>query len=410
MAAAVPSTDPGWAYPTFSLEERDRRWSRVRELMADQGVSCIVASACTGIQGRAHADVKYLTQLGQNDEQFGVLFPAAGAPLVLGWPGRRPGDAWIDERRPLDGGFLSPATWGRTMASLVLELGLEQARIAVCGLAPGGAHHYTQIRQTEGYVPFTTMRALQDALPRAEFVDAGTILGPARYVKSDEEIEFIRIGTGIAERALHAMASTARSRAFEPRVYAAMLAAQVSAGGSLPTMISWSAGPIGQANGRLEQPVHRQLRSGDLISVEVEGRWGGYNGQVDATMTVGDVPSWALSSHEVASASIQATLAAIVPGATFGELRRVAREVAPSDDYEIRLIMHGRGLGDDGPLVGADGPMDAMELVENTTFSVKPAVMHRGRFCARIGESVVVRATGAQRLGTRPLDQYWHVD
>ena len=74
----------GWGYPTFSLDERDRRWGRVRQLMRDNGVDCLVASAATGIQGRAHADVKYLTQLGSNDEQYGVVFPVEGTPLGRG--------------------------------------------------------------------------------------------------------------------------------------------------------------------------------------------------------------------------------------------------------------------------------------------------------------------------------------
>jgi Xaa-Pro dipeptidase len=392
-----PSTDPGWSYPTFSLAERDRRWGAVRRLMADQGVDCIVASAATGIQGRAHADVKYLTQLGQNDEQFGVVFPLEGPPIVTGWPGRRPGDSWIEERRGLDGGFISPATWGRTLASVVDELGLASSTVAVCGLHPGSTGQLTQMRMTE-------------RLPEARFVDAGSVLGPARYVKGEEEIEFIRVGTSIAERALFAMATTAGTDAFEPAVYAAMLAAEVAAGGSLPTMISWSAGPIGEPNARLEQPVPRRLRSGDLISVEVEGRWAGYNGQVDATMSVGEVPPWARSAHEVAHESLVATLEAVRPGVTFGALRKVAAGVATGPDVEVRLIMHGRGLGDDGPLVGADGPMDDLPLVEGSAFSVKPAVMFKGAFCARIGETVVVRASGAERLGTRPLQHYWHVD
>ena len=402
--------DAGRSYPTFSLAERDRRWGRVRELMRAEDVACIVASACTGVQGRSHADVKYLTQLGNNDEQFGVAFPIAGAPVVIGWPDRRPGDDWIEERRVLEGGFLAPATWGRTLAGILRDLDLGDATIAVCGLGPGGPEMFSAIRQPEGHVPYATMQSLQQGLPRARFVDATPILGRARYVKGDEEIEFIRVGTTLAERALYAMVAASHRGAYEPRIYAAMLTAELEAGGTLPTMISWTSGPLSSANPRLEQPVHRRLCSGDLVSVEVEGRWAGYNGQLDATMTVGDVPGWARDCQAIAADSTQATIEAITPGVTFGALRKVAREVTSSPDIEIRLIMGGRGLGDDGPLVGADGPVDDLEVQESTSFVVKPAVMYQGRFCARVGETVVVRADGAHRLGTRPLDHDWHVD
>src|SRR5262245_32021151 len=102
--------------------------------MRAEDVGCIVASACTGVQGRSHADVKYLTQLGNNDEQFGVAFPVEGTPVVIGWPDRRPGDGWIEERRLLEGGFLAPTTWGRTLAGIVRDLGLDGGTVAVCGL------------------------------------------------------------------------------------------------------------------------------------------------------------------------------------------------------------------------------------------------------------------------------------
>lgn len=414
MASAPVETrerdDAGRAYPTFSLAERDRRWGRVRELMRAEDIACIVASACTGVQGRSHADVKYLTQLGNNDEQFGVVFPVEGTPVVIGWPDRRPGDDWIEERRLLEGGFLAPTTWGRTLAGIVRDLDLGAATVGVCGLGPGGPEMFSAIRQPDGYVPYATMQALREGLPGARFVDATPILGRARYVKGEEEIEFIRVGTTLAERALLAMVAASHTGASEPRIYAAMLAAEVEAGGTLPTMISWASGPVGSQNPRLEQPVHRRLRGGDLVSVEVEGRWAGYNGQLDATMTVGDVPAWARDCQAIAAASTQATIEAVAPGVSFGALRKVAREVSRAPEVEIRLIMGGRGLGDDGPLVGADGPVDDLEVQESTSFVVKPAVMHQGRFCARVGETVVVRADGAHRLGTRPLDHHWHVD
>lgn len=403
--------DVDWVYPVFSAAERDRRWGRVRELMAAADIECIVAGPCTGVQGRAHADVKYLTQLGTNDELYAVVFPLDGAPVVIGWPGKRPGDDWIDERRGLDGGFLAPATWGRSIAKTIAEIGLGSGRVAIGGLTPGGPDGLSMIRQTEGYLTVVTHDALREHLPRATFVDAGSILGAARYVKGPEEIEFIRIGVSIAERSLYALVSAAHTRAYEPQLYAQMLAAQLAVGGSLPTMISWSAGPLGAATMRLEQPVSRRLKDGDLISTEIEGRWAGYNGQIDATVAVGAVPEWAHDAHEIAVRSFRATVAAMAPGVTFGHLRHVARDIAMPDGFDVRLIMHGRGLGEDGPLVGVtDGEQEQRRLEPGTCFAVKPGVLYRGQYCARVGDTVVVDGSGAHRLGRRTLEQYWHVD
>src|SRR5207245_9615277 len=62
-APATPLRDPvftDWQLPTFSMEERDRRWGRVRELMRRDGVDCIVGLNSTGTHNRNQADVRYL--------------------------------------------------------------------------------------------------------------------------------------------------------------------------------------------------------------------------------------------------------------------------------------------------------------------------------------------------------------
>ena len=53
-------------WPTLSVAERDRRWQRVRELMAEQGVDVLVAPPNTGGNERFQADARYLTQFGMN--------------------------------------------------------------------------------------------------------------------------------------------------------------------------------------------------------------------------------------------------------------------------------------------------------------------------------------------------------
>jgi hypothetical protein len=72
--SAEPRRDPvyaDWEVPAFSMAERERRWSRVRELMRRDGIDCIIGLNNTGMHDRHQADVRYLTQLGNNDEEIG---------------------------------------------------------------------------------------------------------------------------------------------------------------------------------------------------------------------------------------------------------------------------------------------------------------------------------------------------
>ena len=95
---------------------------------------------------------------------------------------------------------------------------------------------FSDVRQHDGYAPYAGMRRLQEALPEARFVGATDVMGEARFVKSPEEIAFLRQGTAIAERSLQALLQTARVGVFEPLIMAEMYHAAIAAGGSMPIM------------------------------------------------------------------------------------------------------------------------------------------------------------------------------
>jgi Xaa-Pro dipeptidase len=395
-----------WEFPAFSLAERDRRWGRVRALMAREQVDAIVGLPATGSQYRHHADVKYLTQLGNNCEGFGVFFPVDGQPTVVGTrPGPWPADNWLASVQGAARGWLEP------LLDAVHAAGMARGTLALCGLDRG---LLSSVRQPLGNAPYAGVLQLQAALPDARFVSATPILGEARFVKSDEEIAFLRRGIQVAEAALQALLDTARIGAFEPLVFANMYQASIAAGGTLPMMVGWYSGRLGSPCPRLEQPAHRALADGDYLHVELEGRWAGYTSQLDKSVTFGAVPAWAHDVYQWAVECFHDVLAAMRPGVTVGELRQAAAKVGRHPDVRGELIMHGRGLGDDGPLVlpNQDDPrIDGMRLEAGTVFAVKPYVVYRGqREIGHVGDTVVVTARGAERLGTWPIEALSHFD
>jgi hypothetical protein len=68
--------------------------------------------------------------------------------------------------------------------------------------------------------------------------------------------------------------------------------------------------------------------------------------------------------------------------------------------------MHGRGAGDDGPIItsNARSPRQlAVELRENMVFICKPsAITADGSSISTWGDTVVVTPRGGRRLGKRP--------
>jgi hypothetical protein len=85
-----------------------------------------------------------------------------------------------------------------------------------------------------------------------------------------------------------------------------------------------------------------------------------------------------------------------------GDLVRASAEVGQGE-YACRILLHGRGLGDDSPIAiyGArDERMSEWVIQENSTFMIKPMVM-RGQRERYIywGDTVVTTPGGARRLG-----------
>ena len=97
------------------------------------------------------------------------------------------------------------------------------------------------------------------------------------------------------------------------------------------------------------------------------------------------------------------------PGVTMRELLAAGRVTGMKGRAVTGLGMHGRGTGDDGPLLvaGRNEPKDVLDMVveEGCSFAVKPSTALEGvaDYC-KWGDSVVVTRTGTKRLGRRRQD------
>lgn len=401
----APDSDwiPEWSNAVFSIEERDRRWAKVRALMARDGMDAIVCLGCTNHHDRGQADARYLTQLGENSDETLVLFPLQGD--VFGWHtrgGAWPGSNWLHTVHAARRG-----TGGRTTAAKLRELGFEKGTIGVAGLTSGLLGH---ARETEGEANWQSVETLKSAFPEARIVSATDLLGEARYVKSDEEIAFLRKGSEVAEQTLNAIVAHARAGVPEREVFGQMMLANARAGGSFQPMFGWTSGPAGHPYHRVEQPSFRSFQAGDMLSVEIEGRWGGYIAQIDETFSIGPAPDLLKEGMQLAWEAFNRVFERMKPGVRVVDLMEAGRVTGLGGRAVTSLLMHGRGLGDDGPLLTAPPAppeMRALELQAGCCMVVKPGVEIDGRpGYGSWGEGVVVTAQGAERLGTRQQTLY----
>ena len=384
--------------PRFSLAERDRRWRLVRQLMAEEGLDVIVTAVNTGHWDHFQANTRYLTGVGGNCGEAAAVFPLEGEvtaiamaiPPIHYWLAFQD---WVTDVRNCNRYF------GRGIVERLRELNVDKGRIGVAGL-------YNISRAPEGVMPYSTMRAIEEAFPHATFVDATDLMERARYVKSPEEIDALAKAVELVEKAIDVMAQSARPGVRECEVYAAMIHAMIKEGGELPTMLQWSAGP--EPHGNNIMPTLRPLENGDIVMNEIEARWAGYVGQGVQPMFIGRVdPVW----HDIfrtCQEILHATYEIFKPGLTIGELNQFVVDWGKKHSaFMLRPLFHGRGLGDDAP-VSARSTSDTharWQLEENAVFILKPTVATPdGRKRLYWGDCVVCTPADPRRLGKRPVE------
>jgi Xaa-Pro dipeptidase len=399
-SAGDPASGGPVDYPRFSDAERDRRWTLVRSLMRRDGLDLIVGFPNSHKFDSFQAGTRYLTGIGGNCAAVGVVFPQAGQVTAIVSPDQDPEylravQDWVSDIRPVSPGW----AYAPPYLERLRELGISDARVGVIGLSGN-------TRYAEGSASYGLVTAIQQAFPRAEIVNATFLMDEARYVKSEEELNFIQRATQLAEAALGVLRAEARPGLTERALIGRMLARMVEDGGDLPTMILWSAGwPQPPTNHY--QPTGRQLRAGDMFATELEARWAGYVGQRTQMGFLGPIPPLYQELADVQKIALEKCFELLRPGHTIGELVAACADITVDTPFTCRILMHGKGLGDDAPIAiygTRDGRMSGWPIENSACFVIKPMVM-RGEKEQFVywGDTVVATPEGARRLGSHPV-------
>ncbi len=152
----------------------------------------------------------------------------------------------------------------------------------------------------------------------------------------------------------------------------------------------------------------RRLKPGDLINTEVEAKYAGYIAQALQPISLGPRPKDLEKIFDATKVIFDKMLKFLKPGLTFGAAAKFYQDQVQTAGYEPDgALMHGRGLGEDAPMLwGArrDFPEKDWRLKEGHVFILKPAA-RKGfmRDSIRAGDTVAIEAGGARRLGSREL-------
>ena len=400
--------DP-FLYPKFSLAERDRRWKAIREKMRAQKLDVIVVPNNTSHSTDFQSNARYISHVGGGgDADVAVVFPREGDVTAIATscnPRWQPEvQLWTKDVRE------ARRRYGRVAVERMKELGLgEKARIGITGLGGG-------TRTPEGAIGHQFWLQIREGFPNAELIDATSILVETRYIKSDEEIGVLTKSMELVEKGYQAILDTARPGVKDWEVWAAAHYAMMKGGSEIPVHCNWISGK--NVVRTLTRPSHRLLERGDLIINELEASWIGYRSQGVQPTFVEVADPVHVELMKMQKDVFNTLIDMLRPGVTVGELVKTTEvdcakfspKSGPAAGAVAKLTLHGRGQGDDGPIItghAREPHQLAVQLQENMVFIFKPsAEIHepsRKAICTW-GDTVVVTPKGGRRLGKRPHD------
>ncbi|MEA2640283.1 MAG: Xaa-Pro dipeptidase [Chloroflexota bacterium] len=391
----------------FSLAERDLRWAKVREQAAQAGFDCTLVPLC--VDGRnlhlsleqargTRSDGRYLTLL----ENAAVVLPTDGRPpIVITEDGT--GNAWVPEPRAAGPELFSE--WAPATADALRELGMERARIAVSGMLGGKVTHG---RAADGVINHTAFAEVQRRLPNASFENGTEVVGFARYKKSDEEREALRIGAHIANAGIDEMVEVARPGMNAATVYGRVVRRMLELGSEYyPLAVRIS--PLGSQNPpRYEEPpYHITLGEGMLLAPEVDAVVGGLIAQEMQPILLGKIPDEWKPVIELQREVFYAGLEYMKPGRPFGDMIEFINGFGPKRGMKTIILMHGRGYGNDGPLLTpADTRAYAFKDVpveKGNVWVWKPSALSAdGKLSMSFGGVTIVDDDGGHLVTGRP--------
>ncbi|HLZ37552.1 MAG TPA: Xaa-Pro peptidase family protein [Mycobacteriales bacterium] len=245
---------------------------------------------------------------------------------------------------------------------------------------------------------------LRAALPEAEQVLAGDVLGELRVRKSAAEVAALRRAGAAIDRVHARMGEWLRPGRSEREVARDVGQAILDEGHAVVNFVIVAAGP------NAASPHHhtgdRLLEPGDVVVVDIGGTTeDGYCSDSTRTYALGHAPGEFVEYYAVLQRAQQAAVGAVRPGVPAESVDAAARDLisaAGFGDCFVHRTGHGIGLEEhEEPwIVAGNGTL----LEAGMTFSVEPGIYLRQRHGARIEDIVVCTGDGVERLNTLARD------
>lgn len=366
-------------YPRFSVAEIKRRRAALSRAMTARGVEHAIIYGAN----RFGSAIPWLTRWPVTREALCVFTPGERDLLLVDFYNHVPNAAQIATEA--DVRWAGPVAIDSAIAEL-RRRGAGRAQVGVIGPLPHAAH------QPLG----ASVRGV---------VDMSRDYLQLRLVKSAEEIQWLRLGCELTDRAVGALAAELRPGLTENELADICERAYVPAGGR--THIHYF-GVTSMTEPGLSVPAQwtsaRRVEAGDAVSCEISASFWDYTGQVLRTFAVAAEPTEQyVELHQVAEAAFDAIVQRLHPGTPASELVAAATVIEEAGYTTRDDLVHGFVGGYLPPVLGSQSrqltPIPDLRLEAGMTLVVQPNVVTPDESAGvQTGELLMVTERGPERL------------
>ncbi len=345
-----------------------------------------------------HGDTRWLTQIGGlAGSPVAVVVPRVGEPIAVA----QGAAAWLEFQPWLSDMREAASDFAGAVRVVLRELPLRERRVGIARLG-------SSIEDWDAVPSDAFLRSLAAAFPGVAWVDFSAPLDALRATKSAEELAFLERSVAIVDDALAEIRTAVRPGVPISEPWGALVEAICRAGSDLPPPPRWAMPP--SLPDLTPRPIPDPIAPGALFLLDAQAAWGGYHAWGAQSFSCAQQDD---RSHELMQALATAwhdAVGMLAPGRSLDDVHaamlatiRAAAVSRMAREARWRLILRGCGLGGDLPRrQPAPGSSQQMLLSPGCCLAVGLAADCDS---TRLiwGDSVVLTATGARRLGRREL-------
>ncbi len=353
-------------------------FQRVRALMSEAGIDCIVATSYENVAYLSGAII--MTQRQIPDRLAAVVLPLEGEPTLVVCnieeaQARR--DSRIRDIRAYVEFVTSPV---ETIAEVVREKGLDGARLGV-EMRVLSAHYFQEMA---GF------------LPKATLVPADDTLDTLRAVKTRDEIDLLQKAALATDQAIRSAYELGAPGVSDKVISDALANGIQASGADSVAFLVLGAGP----GASLAHPVaaNRPLEEGDVVRCDVGGFYSGYYSDLARTAIVGHATPQQEKAYELVWQVHEETIAAARPGMQAKELFFFCKEAFERQGLSLNLphIGHSMGLGlHENPILN---PFNETVLEEGMVLAIEPVHRLDGGPILHVEDLIEVTPNGGRVL------------